>query len=60
MFRQGENLTRAVLSIRFEIGIPMLREMLDPIAERALIENSRLMLRSLNAKTPALAATAEG
>lgn len=39
--------TEAILIVRFEIGIPMLREMLDPVAERAIRENSRLMLRSL-------------
>ena len=39
--------TEALLIVRFEIGIPMLREMLDPVAVRAIRENSRLMLRSL-------------
>jgi ribosome-associated toxin RatA of RatAB toxin-antitoxin module len=43
----AERLTRASLHVEFEIGIPMLREMLDPVATRALEENSRLMLRSL-------------
>jgi coenzyme Q-binding protein COQ10 len=37
----------AALMVRFEIGIPMLRDMLDPVAERAIRENCRLMLRSL-------------
>jgi ribosome-associated toxin RatA of RatAB toxin-antitoxin module len=39
--------TEAVLVVRFDIGIPMLAEMLDPVAERAIRENSRRMLRSL-------------
>jgi ribosome-associated toxin RatA of RatAB toxin-antitoxin module len=39
--------TEATLEIEFEIGIPMLRDMLNPIAERALSENARIMLRSL-------------
>lgn len=40
-------LTEAVLVVRFEIGIPILRDMLDPVAGKAIRENSRLMLRSL-------------
>lgn len=47
--------TEVLLSVRFEIGIPMLREMLNPVAERAIRDNSRKMLQSL---TP-LAAAAE-
>ena len=45
--RVDDRTTDAVLLVRFEIGIPMLREMLDPVAERAIRENSRKMLRSL-------------
>ncbi|MEU4805086.1 SRPBCC family protein [Actinosynnema sp. NPDC023587] len=46
--------TRAVLCVEFEIGIPMLKDMLDPVASRALEQNSRLMLRSIGdiAATP--------
>jgi ribosome-associated toxin RatA of RatAB toxin-antitoxin module len=40
--------TEAVLYLEFEIGISMLREMLNPVAERALRDNLRLMLRSLD------------
>lgn len=40
-------ITEAILMINFEIGIPMLKEMLDPVASRALKENSRKMLLSL-------------
>ncbi|MEH2500344.1 ribosome-associated toxin RatA of RatAB toxin-antitoxin module [Bradyrhizobium sp. AZCC 1678] len=40
--------TEALLQIEFEIGIPMLRDMLNPIAVRALSDNARVMLRSLN------------
>ena len=39
--------TDACLSVDFEIGIPMLRDMLDPVASRAIRENSRKMLLSL-------------
>jgi coenzyme Q-binding protein COQ10 len=39
--------TQVVLSVRFEIGIPMLAEMLNPVAERAIRDNSRSMLLSL-------------
>jgi ribosome-associated toxin RatA of RatAB toxin-antitoxin module len=38
--------TEATLIIEFEIGVPMLRAILDPVAVRALRDNSRLMLRS--------------
>lgn len=40
--------TRAVLVVQFEVGIPMLRDMLEPVAARAVEENSRRMLRSLD------------
>ena len=43
----ADSLTRVVLSVRFEIGIPMLSEMLNPVAERAIRDNSRNMLLSL-------------
>ena len=39
--------TRVVLSVNFDIGIPMLSEMLNPVAERAIRDNSRAMLTSL-------------
>jgi ribosome-associated toxin RatA of RatAB toxin-antitoxin module len=42
-----ESSTRVVLTVRFEIGIPMLSEMLNPVAERAIRDNSRNMLLSL-------------
>lgn len=41
--------TTATLSVEFEIGTPMLSEMLNPVAERAIRENSRSMLRALAA-----------
>ncbi|MGH8972970.1 MAG: type II toxin-antitoxin system RatA family toxin [Acidimicrobiia bacterium] len=48
--------TEAILVVRFEIGIPMLRTMLDPVAERAIRQNARAMLLSLG---PALEPGAE-
>jgi ribosome-associated toxin RatA of RatAB toxin-antitoxin module len=42
-----EETTRVVLAVRFDIGVPMLTEMLDPIAEKAIADNSRAMLASL-------------
>ena len=39
--------TRVSLSVFFDIGIPMLSEMLNPVAERAIRDNSRNMLLSL-------------
>jgi ribosome-associated toxin RatA of RatAB toxin-antitoxin module len=43
-------ITEAKLYVSFEIGIPMLREMLNPVAARAIAENSRAMLLSLGPK----------
>jgi coenzyme Q-binding protein COQ10 len=43
----GPETTRAELYVDFEIGIPMLREMLDPVATKAIEDNSRRMLRAL-------------
>jgi coenzyme Q-binding protein COQ10 len=45
-----DDTSQVLLSIKFEIGIPMLSEMLNPIAERAVRENSLQMLRSLSAE----------
>ena len=39
--------TRVVLSVLFDIGIPMLSEMLNPVAQRAIQDNSRRMLLSV-------------
>lgn len=39
--------TRATMSITFEIGIPLLADMLNPVAVRALHENSERMLRQI-------------
>jgi ribosome-associated toxin RatA of RatAB toxin-antitoxin module len=44
--------TDAILLVRFEIGIPMLAEILDPVAEQAIRDNSRRMLRSLGPSLP--------
>jgi len=38
---------KVVLSVAFDIGMPMLSDMLNPVAERAIRENSRAMLASL-------------
>lgn len=39
--------TRATLFVSFEIGIPLLADMLNPVAVRALRENSQHMLRGI-------------
>ena len=39
--------TLARLVVHFEIGIPLLRDMLEPVAEHAVEQNSIQMLRSL-------------
>lgn len=38
---------RVSLSVQFDMGIPMLSEMLNPVAERAIRDNSRKMLLSI-------------
>jgi coenzyme Q-binding protein COQ10 len=43
----ADETSQAILSVLFEIGIPMLCEMLDPVAERAIRGNSQKMLLSL-------------
>lgn len=40
--------TEVELRVDFEIGIPMLRDMLNPVAEKALRENAITMLRSFH------------
>lgn len=55
----SETTSRATLFVRFDIGIPMLSEMLDPVAVRALKENSEKMLLSLGAQAAHLAAAAQ-
>ena len=45
----GESETTVTLTVSFDVGTPMLREMLNPVAERAIRENSASMLRSLAA-----------
>jgi|SRR5580658_1082591 ribosome-associated toxin RatA of RatAB toxin-antitoxin module len=42
--------TEVVLDIDFEIGLPLLAQMLDPVASRALRDNSEQMLRQLERK----------
>lgn len=39
--------TRVVFEVMFEIGIPMLADMLNPVAQRSLQENCTEMLRSI-------------
>ncbi|HWA53247.1 MAG TPA: SRPBCC family protein [Solirubrobacterales bacterium] len=41
----GPEATRAHFEVEFEIGIPMLAEMLNPVAQRALEESCAQMLR---------------
>lgn len=38
---------RVTLTVVFDVGLPMLGEMIDPIAERAIRDNSLSMLHSL-------------
>jgi coenzyme Q-binding protein COQ10 len=45
--RITDEITEAALVVDFEIGIEMLRPMLEPVAVRAVHRNSTEMLRSL-------------
>jgi coenzyme Q-binding protein COQ10 len=53
-FWQLEPLTdatcRVTLAVQFEIGVPMLSEMINPVAERAVHDSSRKMLLALAAE----------
>lgn len=44
------SLVLARLSVEFEIGIPLLADMLNPVAVRALRDNSEQMLREIERK----------
>lgn len=46
-----EGPTRVRMHVEFDIGIRLLAEMLNPVAERALRENALSMLRALEART---------
>jgi len=46
-------LTRVRLTISFEIGIPLLAGMLNPVAQRALYGNAREMLEGVQARARA-------
>ncbi|MFI0773160.1 type II toxin-antitoxin system RatA family toxin [Streptomyces sp. NPDC021212] len=43
----GDGTSVVVFSVDFEIGIPLLADMLNPVAARALRENSEHMLRAI-------------
>lgn len=43
----GLQLTRVAFDVSFEIGIPMLADMLNPVAKRSLQENCTEMLRGI-------------
>jgi ribosome-associated toxin RatA of RatAB toxin-antitoxin module len=47
---EGAELTRTALTISFEIGIPLLADMLNPVAKRALYDNAKEMLEGVEAK----------
>lgn len=49
----GEGVTRVQLKVAFEIGIPLLAEMLDPVAERSFHENCADMLQGIERETRA-------
>lgn len=43
----GPDETKVVFEVSFEIGIPMLAEMLNPVAQRSLHENCTVMLQGI-------------
>ena len=48
--------TRVTLAVQFEIGIPMLSDMINPVAERAIRDNSQKMLDALASEAARLVA----
>ncbi|MER6392484.1 type II toxin-antitoxin system RatA family toxin [Streptomyces sp. NPDC059382] len=44
---RGDGTSVVVFSVDFEIGIPLLADMLNPVAAKALRENSEHMLRAI-------------
>lgn len=44
---RGSDYTKVLFDVSFQIGIPLLAEMLDPVAQRSLRENSIEMLRGI-------------
>jgi ribosome-associated toxin RatA of RatAB toxin-antitoxin module len=46
-------LTRVQLTISFEIGVPLLADMLNPVAKRALSDNCIEMLEGIDARSVA-------
>jgi ribosome-associated toxin RatA of RatAB toxin-antitoxin module len=46
----SETSTRVMHTVRFEIGIPMLSQILNPVAERAIRDNTQKMLASLGSQ----------
>lgn len=44
---EGDRASVVVMSVDFEIGIPLLADMLNPVAARALQENCEHMLRAI-------------
>jgi ribosome-associated toxin RatA of RatAB toxin-antitoxin module len=43
----GSDKTRVIFEVEFEIGIPMLADMLNPVAQRSLQENCTEMLQGI-------------
>ena len=52
----GAGRTRAQLAVSFEIGIPLLARMLNPIARESLQENTEEMLRAMERRSKGLVA----
>jgi ribosome-associated toxin RatA of RatAB toxin-antitoxin module len=48
--RRESHLTYVTLRISFEIGVPLLTEMLNPVAKRALYDNAKEMLEGVEAQ----------
>jgi len=47
---QADGTVRTRLLVDFEIGIPVLADMLNPVAARALAENAETMLREIESR----------
>ncbi|MGW0332539.1 type II toxin-antitoxin system RatA family toxin [Streptomyces sp. NPDC003011] len=51
---RGDGTSVVTFSVDFEIGIPLLADMLNPVASRALRENSEHMLRAIEQRITAV------
>jgi ribosome-associated toxin RatA of RatAB toxin-antitoxin module len=52
-FDETDGMTRVVLAVDYDFGVPTLAELIGPILQKKVEENSMMMLRALKAKCEA-------